>query len=153
MGGYGASSGRKKDKCYKDTGNHKVTDKNAIEVAEYYIKQGDYVAFLKREDHPRADLSVNREQHIEVKGITTLSPNRIEAHLEDAFIQIHGDDFKYPKETHREGTVVLLSRHDKSVPRKEIIHAVCEAYGIAKRKGEISGKVELWIKGEHIKIK
>ena len=73
MGGYGGSSGRKKDKCYYDTGNHKVTDKNAIEVAEYYLKHGEYVAFLEEKpNQKRADLSLNRKQHIEVKGITTL---------------------------------------------------------------------------------
>ena len=37
MGGYGGASGRVKDKCYYDTGGHKVKDKNAVEVAEHYI--------------------------------------------------------------------------------------------------------------------
>ena len=39
MGGYGASSGRVKGKCYQDSGGHKVTDPNAIAVGEYYIKK------------------------------------------------------------------------------------------------------------------
>lgn len=47
MGGYGGASGRIKDKCYYDTGGHKVKDKNAIEVAEHYIEEGKYVAFLQ----------------------------------------------------------------------------------------------------------
>ena len=36
---------------------------------------------------------------------------------------------------------------------ESIIHAVREAYSIAQRKGEVRGKVELWIKDEHITIK
>ena len=37
---------RGKNKTYYDTGGHKVTDKNAVTVAEYYIDEGKYVAFF-----------------------------------------------------------------------------------------------------------
>ena len=78
MGGYGGASGRIKDKCYYDTGGHKVKDKNAIEVAEHYIEEGKYVAFLQEKNgQPRADLSVEG-QHIEVKGLSSVNPDNIE---------------------------------------------------------------------------
>lgn len=81
MGGYGGASGKTKDKCYRDTGGNKVKDKNAIEVAEYYIKNGKYVAFLQEKDaQKRADLSVDG-QHVEVKGLETMNPDSVEKNL------------------------------------------------------------------------
>ena len=47
-GGYGGESGRVKDRCYYDSGGNKVTDKNAIMAAEYYINLGMYVFFFIR---------------------------------------------------------------------------------------------------------
>ncbi len=152
MGGYGAASGRVKDKCYYDSGNHKVTDKNAITVAEKYIKEGKYVVFLQEKPKQnRADLSVDGV-HTEVKGLTTLNPNTISDKIEHAFIQIHGDDYKYPPEKRREGKVILLSKHDKSVSKERIVEAMKKGYEIAKRKGEISGKIEIWVRDEIIKL-
>ena len=77
MGGYGGASGKIKDRCYYDTGGHKVTDNNAIEVAETYINEGKYVAFLmKRDPRIQADLSVEGI-HTEVKGLHTLDSTKI----------------------------------------------------------------------------
>ena len=152
MGGYGASSGRIKGKCYYDTGGHKVTDKNAIAVAEKYIEDGKYVAFLQEKDgQPRADLSVDGV-HVEVKGLTTLSPNTVCDKLEHAFKQIHGDDNRYPKETHREGKVVIYSRHSNEHSENTILEAMKAGYQEAKRKGYISGKLEVWIRGKIHKL-
>ncbi len=148
MGGYGGASGRTKTKCYYDTGGHKVTDKNAIAVAEEYIKEGKYVAFLQEKPNQnRADLSVEGV-HVEVKGITSLGANNIEKRLKHAFEQIHGDDNHYPSETHREGKVVILSKHDASVSKDTILDAMKKGYQQAYRKGYITGKLEVWIRGE-----
>lgn len=49
MGGYGGLSGklrRQKDGCYYDSGNNKVTDRNAIIAAGFYLDWGMYVVFL-----------------------------------------------------------------------------------------------------------
>lgn len=147
MGGYGARSNKVKGTHYTDTKGFKVRDNNAIEVAEYYVKQGKYVAFLHEGEHRRADLSVEGH-HVEVKGLTTLAPNTIEKNLRKAFQQVHGDRQRYPPETWREGKVILLSRHDSSVSRKAILDAMRKGFEIAQRKGEITGKVEVWIRGK-----
>ena len=152
MGGYGGASGNVKGKCYYDTGGHKVKDKNAIEVAEYYIRQGKYVAFLQEKmDQGRADLSVDGH-HVEVKGLSTLKPNTVSEQLKNAFEQIHKDDYRYPANTLREGKVILLSRHSRSISESEIMHAMEEGYLMAKRKGYISGKLEVWINGKQYKL-
>ena len=148
MGGYGGASGRIKEKCYYDTGGHKVTDKNAIEVAEHYINEGIYVAFLQEKPPKnRADLSVDGH-HVEVKGLATLNPNTIESRLKHAFEQIHGDDYRYPPETHREGKVILLSRHDSTVPEAQILDAMRRGFLSAEHKGYVKGKLEVWIRGK-----
>ncbi|MBQ7630577.1 MAG: hypothetical protein IJS81_10260 [Selenomonadaceae bacterium] len=61
MGGYGGASGRVKDRCYYDSGGNKVTDKNAIMAAEYYINLGMYVVFLQ-ENRSRPDLPRKRRE-------------------------------------------------------------------------------------------
>lgn len=148
MGGYGASSGRIKEKCYRDTGNNKVTDKNAIEVAEYYINQGKYVAFLKEKNgQRRADLSVEGH-HVEVKGLSTMNPDTVESKLKHAFEQIIGDNFRYSPETYREGKVVILSKHSKDIPENAIIKAMKKGYLSAEHKGYVTGKLELWLNGK-----
>lgn len=152
MGGYGGASGRVKGKCYYDTGGHKVKDKNAIEVAECYIRQGKYVAFLQEKDgQGRADLSVEGH-YVEVKGISTLNSNTVSEQLKHAFEQIHGDDFRYPANTHREGKVILLSRHSQSIPTSEIMYAIQEGFLMAERKNFIKGKLEVWINGQIYKL-
>ena len=147
MGGYGGASGKLKEKCYYDTGGHKVTDKNAIEVAEHYISEGKYVAFLQQRPPDKcADLSV-AGQHVEVKGLKTLNPDNIEGRIRVAFEQIHGDDHRYSSEAHREGKVVLLSRHDKSIGDAQILDAMRRGFLSAEHKGYVTGKLEVWIRG------
>ena len=148
MGGYGGQSNRLKEKCYYDTGGRKVTDKHAIEVAEYYIRHGKYVAFLREhQDGNRADLSVEGV-HVEVKGITSLSLNGIEKTIKHAHKQVHGDDYRYPPETYRQGKIIFLSKHSAEVPTEKILEAMTGAVETAIRKGYLDEKVEVWIKGK-----
>ncbi len=152
MGGYGASSGKLKDKCYYDTGGHKVKDKNAIAVAEQYIAEGKYVAFLQeKKNQRRADLSVDG-QHVEVKGLETMNPDNVEGKLKHAFEQIHGDDSRYPADTHRGGKVVILSKHDSSISEESIYEVMKQGFLSAERKGYVTGKLELWIRGKIYKL-
>ena len=152
MGGYGGASGSVKEKCYYDTGGHKVTDKNAIEVAEHYINEGKYVAFLQEKPPGnRADLSVEG-QHVEVKGLTTLNSNTVATKLKHAFTQIHGDDDHYPPDVHREGKVILLSQHNRNISAEQILHAMNKGFLEAKRKGYVTGKLEVWIRGQIYKL-
>lgn len=145
MGGYGGTSKKGKSSVYYDTGGHKVTDKNAIMVAERLIEEGHYVAFLQeKEGQTRADLSVDG-QHVEVKGLTTLNPDNVEGKLRHAFIQVNADNARYPSESHREGKVIILSRHSAEVSEKLIYDRLHAGYLSAQHKGYITGKVELWI--------
>ena len=95
----------------------------------------------------RADLSVEG-QHIEVKGLATLNPNTIEARLKHAFTQIHGDDDRYHSETHKEGKVILLSRHDNGISDEQILNAMRKGFLSAEHKGYVTGKLEVWIRGK-----
>lgn len=152
MGGYGGASGKSKDKCYYDTGGHKVKDKNAITVAEQYIAEGKYVAFLQEKTgQPRADLSVEG-QHVEVKGLSSMNPDNIEGKIKHAFEQVHGDDDQYSPETHREGKVVILSKHSKEVSEVEIYSAIQKGFVSAEHKGYVTGKLELWINHKIYKL-
>lgn len=152
MGGYGGAKGKVKDKCYYDTGGHKVTDKNVIEVGELYIKEGKYVAFLQeRPPQHRADLSVEGI-HIEVKGLSTLKPDTIKERIIHAVIQIRGDDYRYPPETHRQGKVIILSKHKKNIPDNTLLSAMNEGLRRAKLEHSINEIVEVWIGNRHIRI-
>lgn len=144
MGGYGSSSGRKKEKCYYDTGNNKVTDNNSIAVAEYYINQGKYVAFLQqRKGQKRADLSVEGV-HVEVKGMSSRNPSVVADNIEYAFHQISGDNYRYPPETHRDGVVIILSKYSSYEEAYKIVNeGLQEAY----RKRAVKGKVKLFHAG------
>ena len=145
MGGYGGSSGRTKDKCYRDTGGHKVTDKNAIEVAEHYMSEGKYVAFLKQNPpDKRADLSVEGI-HIEVKGMTSTKTNKMYNNIREAFEQIEADLSRYSKDRRKPGKVIILSKHDNF---EEGYRAACEGYKEAKRRGAVKGTVEFWYHGK-----
>lgn len=159
MGGYGGSSGRKKDKCYKDTYGRSVSGSNpAVPVAEHYLRQGKYVAFLGErgkkgeKGEKRADLSVEGV-HVEVKGIeTTISAGTIAKHIKKGFRQVYADNHRYNPETHREGKVIFFSRHSAKYSGQEIEHSVMEGFAEAKRKGFVTGKVELWLRGKIIKL-
>ena len=141
MGGYGGASGKAKGKCYYDTGGHKVTDKNAIEVAEHYIREGKYVAFLQQKPpDKRADLSVEGS-HVEVKGISSTNPSQIASKICQGFRQLEADMSRYAKEDRKPTKVVILSKHENF---SDGYRAACEGYKEAKRKGHVNGTVEFW---------
>ena len=152
MGGYGGSSNKTKDKCYYDTGGHKVKDKNAIVVAETYINEGKYVAFLQeKSDQERADLSIEGV-HTEVKGLTTLKPDKIKERIKKANSQVQADNYRYPTDTHRQGKVILLSKHSAKTSSDTIIEKMREGMKRAEQDGHIMSKVELWIDDRRIKL-
>lgn len=70
MGGYGGASNRdsKKDGCYYDSHNQKVTEKSSIMAAKYYIDSGMYVVFLHQDETRRPDLLVDFKFLVEVKA-------------------------------------------------------------------------------------
>lgn len=149
MGGYGGQSTRKKDKAYYDTGGHKVTDANAIAIAEYYIKNGKYVAFLQeKEGQKRADLSVDGI-HTEVKGMSSLKTNKVANNIKEAFQQVSSDNIKYARETHRDGKVVILSKYEDIRTAYKTVYG---GYRKAKNLGYVQGTVELFHKGKLYKI-
>ena len=151
MGGYGGTSGRKKERCYYDTGNKKVTDKNAVAVAEHYLREGKYVAFLKKRDPiKRPDLSLDHEMIVEVKGVESLSSNKMKTRIEEGFTQILVEWSMYPKEKRHPGKVVILSLHDNF---KESYNAALEGYKLAKLDGYIYGAVEFWHNGKIYELK
>lgn len=145
MGGYGGVRGKAKGKCYYDTGNHKVTDKNAIAVAEKYIKEGTYVSFLQQKPpSQRPDLSVDGKLLVEVKGMTSTKPHKTETNIRDAFRQIMAEQANYPKDKRHPGKVVILSKHENF---EEGYRAAREGYRLAKEHGFVHGKVEFWHNG------
>ena len=146
MGGYGGSSGRVKDKCYYDTGGHKVKDKNSIEVAEYYINKGKRVAFLQEKPpEKRPDLLVDNNLLVEVKGISSTNPSQISKQLEKASKQIDKELSKYSADKKVGAKIIIVSRHSNF---EDDYNAVCEGYKEAKRKGEVGFKVEFWHDGK-----
>lgn len=149
MGGYGAGSNRGKSNVYYDTGGHKVTDKNAIAVGEYYIDHGHYVAFLQEKDgQKRADLSIDG-MHTEVKGMSSTSTNKVANNIKEAFQQVEADNKHYPSDTHRPGKVVILSKYDNI---KTAYKTVFGGFRKAKSKGYVKGDVELMHKGKIYRI-
>ena len=146
MGGYGGSSGNVKDKCYYDTGKHKVKDKNAIEVAEQYISEGKEVAFLQEKPPDRRpDLIVDRELLVEVKGISSNNPGQVDHNLRKAFSQIEAELSHYPEDKRLPFKVIILSRHNDF---ETGFKAAREGYQETKRKGYVSGPVEFWYHGK-----
>lgn len=94
----------------------------------FLIAEGKYVAFLQEKaGQPRADLSVDG-QHVEIKGLSSMNPDTIEGKIRHAFEQIHGDDYLYPSQTHREGKVVILSKHSKDFSESEIHSAIQKVF-------------------------
>ena len=140
MGGYGGSSGRGKNKIYYDTGGHKVKDLNAIIVAEYFSDKGKYVAFLQEKPpEKRADLSIDGV-HTEVKGMSSLSSNKVANNIKEAFEQVIADNKCYSPETHRDGQVIILSKYPDL---KTAYRTVWGGYRNAKVKGYVQGDVLL----------
>lgn len=149
MGGYGAGSDRGKSSVYYDTGGHKVTDRNAITVGEYYIEHGHYVAFLQEKaGQKRADLSIDGV-HTEVKGMSSTSTNKVANNIKEAFQQVEADNKNYPPETHRPGQVIILSKYDNL---KTAYKAVSGGFRKAMSKGFVKGDVVLMYKGKLYRI-
>lgn len=145
MGGYGGSSERGKSNTYYDTGGNKVKDKNAIEVAEYYIDRGDYVAFLQEKPpEKRADLSIGGV-HTEVKGMTSTKTNKVANNIKEAFEQVAADNKRYPSDTLRDGQVIILSKYNDI---RTAIKVVSGGYRTAKKRGYVSGDVKLMHNGK-----
>lgn len=149
MGGYGGSSKRSSKKAYYDTGGHKVTDKNSIAVAEYFINRGKYVAFLQEKNgQQRADLSIEGV-HTEVKGMQSTKTNRVANNIKEAFEQIEADKKHYPPNTHRDGRVIIYSKYPNGKIAYKIVYG---GYRKAKAKGYVKGTVELLHNGRLYKI-
>lgn len=149
MGGYGGSSGRSRDKVYYDTGGRKVKDKNAITVGEYYINQGEYVAFLQeKSNQQRADLSVGGI-HTEVKGMSSTSTNKVANNIKEGFEQVSTDNYRYPSDSHRDGRVVILSKYPNI---KTAYKTVFGGYRKAKSQGYVKGEVWLMHNGKMYRI-
>ena len=114
MGGYGGQSGRTKGKGFLNTAGTPVKDKNAIEVAEYYLDKGKYVAFLKEtpNDHKRADLMVEGAP-VEVKGVEGDNANTIcNSSLAKAAKQMKATIAESKFYEHKENSkIILLSKH------------------------------------------
>ena len=68
------------------------------------------------------------------------NPSKVSDNIDEAFNQVYADNFRYPKETHREGMVIILSKYPNYAEAQKIVSAgVAEAY----RKGYIRGKVKM----------
>jgi UDP-N-acetylglucosamine 2-epimerase len=141
MGGYGGQSGRKKGKGFLNTAGNPVKDKNAVEVAEYYLGMGKYVAFLKEtpNDHKRADLMV------EGANSNTICTSSLAKAVKQIRATISESRWYANKENSK---IILLSRHKTDAEGKNAIDAVMEGYKAALRKGILrpNDKVEYWFK-------
>ena len=126
--------------CYKDSGGHKVTDKGSIFVAERYIDQG-YEAVFKQKHEPSktCDLLIKTSddtaivKHIEVKRVTSENPSKLATNIGDAFTHFSAG---------QEGTAAIyLPNHKNSETGRRF---AMEGFAEAKRKGWVTGHVEVW---------
>lgn len=150
MGGYDGESGkarRKKEGCYKDSQDDKVTDKNAIIAAEFYLEWGMYVVFLheKPEEGGRPDLLVDYEFLAEVKGIISTKAGTISKQIKHASKQISDELARRPEDKQLPGKIVIISFHESF---EAGFKAVSKGYQEAKRKGKVHIPVEFWFNGE-----
>lgn len=149
-GGYGGISGkskRNKDGCYYDSQNDKVTDRNAIIAAEFYLDLGMYVVFLheKPGEGGRPDLLVDYEFLAEVKGIGSIKAGTIAKQIKHASKQISDELARRSEDEQIPGKIIILSLHETF----EIgFRAVFEGYKEAKRKNQVHFQVEFWFHGE-----
>ncbi len=138
--GRGCGGYAEKKPSYKDSGGHKVTDQNAIFVAEQYIDQGYEVVFRQRHDPDKSyDLSIKSSddqefiKNIEVKGVTSNNPSKISTRIEEGFAQFKSGS---------EDTVAIY------LPKFKNDHAgqsfAIAGYQEAVRKGVMKGHVEVW---------
>lgn len=122
---------------YRDSGNHKVTDKGAIFIAERYIDEGYESVFRRRAKEKSIDLTIKTTddtqfvKNIEVKMVCGENPSQIEKQLKKAKDQIKIGD-----------TVAIYLPHHRN---DAIGYAFAKA-GVdeAKRKGDINGPIEVW---------
>ena len=122
---------------YRDSGNHKVTDKGAIFIAERYIDEGYESVFRRRAKEKSIDLTIKTTddtqfvKNIEVKTVFSSNPSQMAKQL------------KYAKKQIKEGeTVVLYLPNHRNTPQgREFVRQGIEE---AKRKGYLKGPVEAW---------
>ena len=146
-GGYGGESGksrRKKDGCYYDSGNDKVTDKNTMIAAEYYLDLGMYVVFL-HEYYSRPDLLVDFNFLAEVKGIGSDKSGTISKQIKHASRQIDNELAHRSEDDQLPAKIIIISLHASF----EIgFNAINAGYQEAKRKDQVHFPVEFWFRGE-----
>lgn len=147
MGGYGGASSKRKYACYYDSHNQKVTDKNAIKVAEFYLDLGMYVVFLheKPQEGGRPDLLVDYKFLVEVKGIGSIKAGTISKQIKHASKQIFDELARQPENKELSGKIVILSLHETF---EAGFQAVSAGYQEAKRKNQVHFQVEFWFHGE-----
>lgn len=146
-GGYGGESGksrRKKDGCYYDSGNDKVTDKNTMIAAEYYLDLGMYVVFL-HEYYSRPDLLVDFNFLAEVKGIGSDKSGTISKQIKHASRQIDNELAHRSEDDQLPAKIIIISLHASF---KIGFNAINAGYQEAKRKDQVHFPVEFWFRGE-----
>lgn len=123
---------------YYDSNNRKVTDKNAIFVAERYMDQGYEVVFRRTHEPDRGcDLTIKTSddlsiiKNIEVKGITSKNPSMISERIKSGNGQIKEGD-----------TIAIYLPNLKSDANGKsfALTGLREAH----RKGLIKGPIEFW---------
>lgn len=136
--GRGRGGYTEKQISYTDSGGHKVTDKNAIFVAERYIDQGYEVVFRQKHDPDKSlDLTIKSSddetfiKNIEVKGITSINPSQIASRIRKANDQIAAGDTI---------AIYLPEYHNDAAGRDFAEKGIAEA----RRKGLIKGPIEVW---------
>lgn len=147
-GGYGGASGkeqRRKDGCYYDSKNVKVTEKSSIIAAEYYLELGMYVVFLHQDNVRRPDLLVDFNFLAEVKGVVSLNPSQISRQIKHANSQIESEHSKYPEDERLPAKIILISFHETFEAGFQAINA---GYQEAKRKNQVHFQVEFWFNGK-----
>ncbi len=125
---------------YRDSAGNKVTDKNAIFVAERYIDMG-YEAVFRREHQPvkSYDLTIkisNDEsfvKNIEVKGVTSKNPSKVASRIKEGFLQFHDGE--------NSTVAVFLPTHKNDQKGRAFAQA---GFAEALRKGDVKGTVEVW---------
>lgn len=136
--GRGRGGYTEKQPYYKDSGGHKVTDKNTIFIGERYMDMGYEVVF--RRDHAPnrgCDLTIKTSddteliKNIEVKGITSKNASKISTRIGEAAGQIQNGDT----------VAIYLPNHRNTQSGRDFAKA---GIAEARRKGLIKGPIEVW---------
>lgn len=96
----------------------------------------------------RADLSIEGV-YTEVKGMSSLSTNKVANNIKEAFEQVAADNKHYSPDTHRDGQVIILSKYSDL---RTAYKTVWGGYRNAKGKGYVQGNVLLMHGGKLYKI-